>query len=265
MRPSRPVLLCSLVAALAACTPAEKAGADTGADTGSPLSAGTDGTDGGGGAIDCSGRAVLVFVGEGGDISDSPAVLAAAALGATVQATNDEEELVGWIQAGDAAAVVVDAPARRPDDEHQPVFAALIEAGVPLIFGMTDLHREPTWMSLLGVTAVDQWDSRPLYPAPGASTDLFTLHQDVPAGMRGLYSSWAIDGHALVPTDGGEALVVYDSAAGTEAAVVTTHSGRVLVNGLFGDVFDRIDEDEDGLPDAQELFENELVLVGSCG
>jgi hypothetical protein len=261
------VLLFSLVA-LSGCEDSSK-GADSGAsdDTGgSMLADGAGGDDGGdAGAVDCTGKSVIVFYGEGGDGEDNPAVLAAQALGAEVQFTKEEDQLTQWLEAGDAAAVVIDSPARRPDDEQMPLFQGLIDSGVPLIIGIYDLHREDEWMAMLEVEAVDQWDSRELYPAAGASADLFSLHQELPAGLKGQYSTWAIDGHALTPTNGGEVLAVFDSADGSEGAVVTTHGGTVMVNGLFGDVFVRMDNDEDGIPDIQELFENELVHMGTCG
>ncbi len=263
--------LCLTTALLVGCEDTAKSSDDTGAtdsdDTGGSLAGtdGADGTDGGDpGAADCTGKTIVVFYGEGGDGLDAPAVMAAQALGANVEFTKEDAQLTQWLEAGIADALIVDSPAGRPDDDQMPLFQTLIDNGVPLIFSMYDLHRETEWMDMFGVTAVDQWDSRELYPAPAASVDLFNLHQSIPAGLRGLHSTWAIDGHALVPQGEGEALVVYDSADGTEAAVVTTHGGKVLVNGLFGDVFVRIDNDEDGILDAQELFENELVFMGTC-
>ena len=111
------------------------------------------------------------------------------------------------------------------------------------------------------MSAEDQWDSRPMAAAEGAPVNLFADSEEIPEGLRNPGSVWAIDGHVLT-AEAGVPLVVFSD--GGESAVMALRDGRLVVNGWFGDVFDRVDQDADGVPDAQELFVNELQWVSGC-
>lgn len=214
----------------------------------------------------CAGQGVLVHYKEGGDGDDVAAVLAAQALGMEVRRTKYDEDLVLELTEAPPEVLVIDQPVGRPDDEDVlPHVEAFLAGGGQAIISLSDLHRPSAWNDVLGVDGVDQWDSRPLHPSPDAGVDLFSVHQELPAGLRGTASSWAIDGHALTRRDGsGEALAVYDSADGEEVAVLSMRGGQLLINGWFGDVFKHVDNHEDGILDNQELYENELVALTGC-
>jgi len=265
MRTELSLLLALTVTFAIGCEATDKAG-DTGSgDTGSGdlIGDGGDDTSAGG---SCGGQGVLVHYKEGGDPEDVFAYQAALSLGMDVRATKHDEDFVAELTSNPPSLVIIDAPVSRPDDEEVlPHVAAFLDAGNPALIGISDLHKDTTWNEVLGVDGVDQWDSREVYPAPGASTDLFNGEQAFPPGMDGPSSSWAIDGHTLTSRDGsGEVLAVYDSADGSEAAIMAMRDGQLIVNGLFGDVFKRVDNDEDELDDAMELYVNEIMFVTGC-
>lgn len=254
------------LAALAAltatgCDPSAKdSGSYTGADTGADL-IGEGGSSG-----SCGGIGVVIHYKEGGDPEDVFAVQAAQSLGMDVRATKYDEDLALELTENPPALLIIDAPVSRPDDEEVlPLVEAYLDAGNPALIGISDLHRGTDWNRVLGVEGVDQWDSREVYASPSADANLFSGAEVFPEGMRGVSSSWAIDGHALTATDGsGVPLAVYDSAEGAEVAILAMRSGKLIVNGLFGDVFKRVDNDEDTLPDAMELYVNEIQYVTGC-
>ncbi len=254
----------SFVLALSvACDPSAKD--DTGAeDTGSDLIGGEGEGEGEGGT--CGGQGVLVHYKEGGDPEDVFAVQAALELGMDVRTTKLDDDLAAELSSNPPALLIIDAPVSRPDDEEVlPLVEAFLDAGNPAIIGISDLHRDTAWNEVLGVDGDDQWDSREVYHAPSAATNLFGGQHEFPEGMRGISSSWAIDGHVLTSRDGtGEALAVYDSADGEDVAIMAMRDGQLIVNGLFGDVFKRVDNDEDTLPDARELYVNEIIHITDC-
>jgi|GEM_PF-6008568 len=263
----RASLITLFVAAFAVSTGCESTdkNADTGADTGADLFGG-EGEGEGEGAGTCGGQGVLVHYKEGGDPEDVFAYQAALSLGMDVRATKHDEDFVAELTTNPPALLIIDAPVARPDDEEVlPHVQDFLDTGNPALIGISDLHRDTPWNEVLGVDGDDQWDSREIYAAPGADTNLFAGEQQFPEGMRGPSSSWAIDGHALTSRDGsGVPLAVFDSTDGSEVAIMSMRDGQLIVNGLFGDVFKRVDNDEDELPDAMELYVNEIMYVTGC-
>lgn len=265
MAPTKCFLVFLTLALTTGCEATDKSGdsGDTGS-TGSDLIGGEGEGEGEGGT--CGGQGVLVHYKEGGDPEDVFAYRAALELGMDVRATKHDEDLVTELTTDPPALLIIDAPVARPDDEEVlPHVAAFLDAGNPALIGISDLHRDTAWNEVLGVDGVDQWDSREVYAAPDAEVDLFSAQHTFPQGMRGPSSSWAIDGHALTSRDGsGVPLAVYDSAEGSEVAIMSMRGGQLVVNGLFGDVFKRVDNDEDEIADAQELYVNEILYVTGC-
>ncbi len=230
-------------------------------DSGDDL-VGVDSGDTGLSRLSCSGLGAVVHVTQGGTLEDAYAVQAARALGFDVVATDRDADLVAALQTQTPAVLVIDSVVSRPDDEDVlPLVAAYLDNGGAALIGLSDLHRNTPWNTVLGVEAEDQWDSRPMAAAEGAPVNLFAASEDIPEGLRNGSSVWAIDGHTL-SADGGVPLAVFSD--GGETAVMSLRDGRLLVNGWFGDVLDRVDNDADGVPDAQELFANELQWVGGC-
>ena len=274
---SRPLvaIVALVLGGAVACEPADKS-ADTagindsgGQDDGSLQG---DGGGGGEGAADCSGLKTVLWVGETGDTSDHPLVMAAAALGIqSPPVLNDEDDLAEALSAGDVGLLVIDAPTNYPQAEGPATLLAAREAGLRMIAGGMDLHRDPgTWGPIFGVRGVDGWDMRPITQATGAPTDLFAGPAAFPAPLDSPSSPYAVNHHVLTPFEeaGGGATAVlasFDGPDSGEAAIVTTFDGQVLVNGTFAANYPYVDGDEDGQSDAMELYINEIAYMGACG
>ncbi len=197
----------------------------------------------------------VVLVDNGGTSSDS-AVHAVQRIGYTVIRTTGTTSFDTAFDAGNFDAVIIAVASGGYDSTVETRVTSWVGAGGVLIYSYWDLDAAPAAQTALGVTTTSFNTIRPVYEVTGQSVDFFATVDDVPSPLTGT-DSWFDDGDALALSGAGFLAGRFNSTTGS-GAIAVTHSGRVIVDGFLFDEFATPDVDADGIPDVQELIENQL-------
>ncbi|MCP4601878.1 MAG: hypothetical protein GY847_15420 [Proteobacteria bacterium] len=135
-----------------------------------------------------------------------------------------------------------------------------INKGGPLIFSYWNLDDASFDLHMaLGVSpsTLGQWSD--VYSDPAALFDFFDSVQTIPSPLTG-QGDWVDNGDTLNLLGNGFISARFDSNAGP-GAIAVTNNGNVLVNGFLPDNCSDTDNDLDGIPDMQEIYENQIQYV----
>ena len=203
----------------------------------------------------CYGR-ILVYQDSGASQADE----AAAALGLTALVVSSSSEFNSALDAGNVAAVVIDAPGVNLPMGLVMRLTSFINGGGRAVFSWWELNTSPSLQTTLGVTATAPYTAfRPVVRDPMGSPDLFTGPESVPSPLLGTDRA-GINGSELTALMGGSIVARLDGAMGP-GAIAVTRMNRVVVNGFLPWDIDATDTDMDGEPDMSELYQNELRWV----
>ena len=160
--------------------------------------------------------------------------------------------------AGGWDIVVVETPSSGYDATVESRVLDRVSAGGRLIFSYWNLDAVPALRSAFGVTTTSYSSPQDLYPATGASVNLFAAAESFPAPLTPSSSGWGDNGDFLT-LDGtagtGEVLIAAGSGGGNAVGVLTNNNRTALL-GFLLDNFQTTDADTDMTPDIDELMVN---------
>jgi hypothetical protein len=204
----------------------------------------------------CRTARVLIYNDSGDTLADE----AVMAMGGIPVSTEDGWNFAAQFDAGNISAIIIDAPGGGLPPEMQSRLSSWIAGGGRLIFGWWNLQWDGSYQSMLGVVATGDYDGyRPVYRDPTSAVNLFAGRRSVPSPLMGTDRA-GINGQSLALAGAGTIAARLDLPTG-QGGIAITHSHRVIVHGFLPwDVIGE-DRDGDGIPDMQELYENELEFV----
>ncbi len=199
---------------------------------------------------------VLIYHDGGDTVADE----AVAAFGLTVIYTTDGTSFNSAFDAGGFELIIWDSPSVGLPSGAETRLATWVDANERLIFSWWDLDSSASMQSLLGVTVVSYSTWREVYPNVSAPVTFFG---GVPVPLAG--SDQATDnGDELTLTGNGFIAARLDSAVGPiTGAIAVTNWNNVIVNGFLPWDCMTTDNDADGTPDMQEVYQNQIAYLAS--
>ncbi len=203
---------------------------------------------------------VLVFRGST-RTTDTTAADAVTALGLTLIDTTTDTAFNAAFDAGGFDVIVWTSPSGVASSSLTSAvesrLSTWVSGGGALIFAYWDLDTRTTFRAVLGVSTSERTTWVNLQPAMG---DPFGFFAGVPNPLTGTDSGWADNGDYLALTGAGSIAATFVSGS-PSGAIAVTQSNRVITNGfLFSDCLTE-DVDTDGVPDCQELAQNEISYL----
>jgi hypothetical protein len=153
-----------------------------------------------------------------------------------------------------------DSPGSDVPISTAPRLYARLAAYERTLLSYWNLASDTDLQSALELSAVNPYDNyRPVYPDPACVVDFWSLRQSVPIPLGGGDLA-GTDGAELSPTVDGTVCGRLDGDGGP-GGIVVTHYGRVIVDGFLPYDCAGVDNDADGIPDVQELLQNQILFL----
>ncbi|MBN1337448.1 MAG: putative metal-binding motif-containing protein [Deltaproteobacteria bacterium] len=212
----------------------------------------------------CSDLSVLTYCDGYSSSSDGYGNQAADDLSATAVATDTGSAFASYYDDATWDIIIIDVSANDIPSEVSSRITTQIDSGGIVLFSYWDLDGDTSLQSTLDVTVVRSFSTPlPLYPNSGAT--LWDLYESLPESIASTSDDWLDNGDVVESAGSTESeTLAYFDATGSEASVVATYAGQVLVNGFLPLDFDGADDDDDGLYDMRELFANEIIWTTGC-
>jgi len=200
--------------------------------------------------------------------NDDPAASALAApamaslwgsTGLTTETTSGSEFASSY-DAGGVDLVIVDAPDLALPDPVTSRLNDWVLCGGRTIFGWWNINASPGLQEVLGITAAYPYFTfRPVYEDPASPVNFWAGHATFPSPLAG-HDVFAQNGVELTLPGAGFVAARLDSATGP-GAIVVTQGNHVIVHGFLPGDAVATDANSNGVPDMQELYENEIVYL----